>query len=89
MSQKDSPQGAVTAVVGVGGSGPLGPLASAAPTGYPTIRPSVCLSVHLSVRHVRNGFTYRHTFFSIRQPNHSSFPVLNIFEKFGRPLWER
>ena len=41
------------------------------------VRLSICLSVCPSVRDVpvsdENGLTYRHSFFTVRQPNHSSF----------------
>ena len=42
-----------------------------------SVCPSVCLSVCPSVRNVpvsdENGLTYRHSLFTIRQPNHSSY----------------
>jgi len=46
---------------------------------------SVCPSVCPSVRNVpvldENGLTYRHTFYTIRWPNHSSFTSIKYLHK--------
>jgi len=49
---------------------------------------SLCLSVRLSVHHIRglcpHGLAYDHDFFTIWQSRDSSFLVLNFFSKFQR-----
>ena len=50
-----------------------------------SVCPSICLSVCLSVRYVpvpyENDLTYRHSFYTTRQPNHSSFTIIKHFHK--------
>jgi len=53
----------------------------------PSVRPSVCLSVsYVPVFH-ENGLTYCHSFFTTRQPNHSSFMSIKHLHEMstGRP----
>jgi len=57
-----------------------------------SVRPSVRLSVCLTVRYVpvsdENGLTYRHSVFTIRSPITLVLPASNTFTKFrrGHPL---
>jgi len=60
-----------------------------------SVCPSLCLSVCLSVRNVpvldENGLTYRHSFFTIRLPNNSSFTSIKHLHEIptGSPLQGR